>query len=431
MNGNNNGNTSFVGDLPAPYIHPPLEPVPLLPSSSNDPDIIDWTELAEVLEFGDEGSVSTGGFSNNSDNLGGAAGVGNDEGDSLTEDNSFAADKALSAGQEWWVHPVGTQMEQYINFPRDFITRTIRSEVIETILDAKGDVECPRFVSALDLLSQMFKQTVTCNDFSLLSPMLNANWKSISRPSYHYGGSLGMNERSENVYTLGKMTFNMFKPGNLRVTVQNTMNCIETVCRMDKAPSAAPWSLRRELALRGDQGSEDSPEQNPLLKSYDIVIALTIEPGQFAAGKGEVIPSPPRRLRATQIVNGYFLPDPDVPNRLSVWFTGGKLSFAPPSPSEAADPSFGTLKDWIDLFGSEHKRSWGEALSVMGAKLFLGAELPDGMEPDGSMAFTLHRPFGGHGKGYVDVLYIDNELLITKGNSGTLHAMIRTDGTSS
>jgi len=197
------------------------------------------------------------------------------------------------------------------------------------------------------------------------------------------------------------------------------MNSIEPVCQMDQAPSAAPWSLRRELAMQGD------PEWQPntTLKSYDIAAALTIEPGQFMAPPGETIPSPPRRLRATHVVRGFFLPDPDIPNRMTVWFTGGYLS--PAGAGSTYDPSYGTLEDWVELFGAEHKRTWSEALGILGAKLLLGADLPDGMKPDGTLSYTLHRPYGGHGKGYVDIMYADNELLITKGHSGTIHAMIR------
>ena len=155
---------------------------------------------------------------------------------------------------------------------------------------------------------------------------------------------------------------------------------------------------------------------------------MTIEPGQFEAKANEVVPSPPRRLRALQTVSGYFLPDPDTPNRLTVWFTGGQLSPVPPPEDEKGtkDPSFGGLDEWIAVFGAEHKKTWGESLSNLGAQLFLGAELPHGMETDGSMAYTLHRPFGGHGKGYVDVLYVDDELLITQGNSKTVHVMTST-----
>jgi hypothetical protein len=139
------------------------------------------------------------------------------------------------------------------------------------------------------------------------------------------------------------------------------------------------------------------------LNLYSISIALTIEPE--AENSNEYILSPLRRLRALQTVRGYFLPDPITPNRLTVWFTGGQLRHVPPPEDENGIPdnNYGGLDEWKALFGAEHKKTWGESLSNFGAQLFLGAELPAGMEPDGSMAYTLHRPFGGHGKGYVDV----------------------------
>ena len=399
------------------------------PMDATDPDLDldvpggDFAALAKLLELdsGEDG------------------GLFDDGGDSTLETSTadtFALEEA--------------HLQHFAMIPRDYITRTIRSEVIDSLVSADGDVRDPRFLRSLQLLEEMFKSTVTCQSFSLLSPLLNSDWKSISRPEYHHLGCLGANERGDDVYTLGKITFNMFKPTNLRVTVQSTMNSIRTVCDMGKAPTAAPWSMRREIALRVSDDSKrsaaDAPaenggrggagsklqqqQQNPFLKSYDIAISLTIEPGQFKAGVNEDIPSPPRRLRATQIVRGYFLPDPDTPNRLSVWFTGGKLSFAPTAAGalgECPDEEFGTLQDWIDLFGAEYKRTWGEALSVIGAKLFLGASLPEGMESDGcgSMSYSLNRPYGGHGKGYVDVLYLDNDLLITRGQTGIIHAMVK------
>ena len=227
-----------------------------------------------------------------------------------------------------------------------------------------------------------------------------------------------MNDRGDFVYTLGKMCFNMFKPGSVRVTLQHTMNHIEMVCRMDKLPTAAPWSLRRELALQ-DPGTGS----NTMLKSYDVVVALTIEPGAFAAGKNDVVPSPARRLKALQVASGYFLPDPETSNRLTVWFTGGYLAPAPVTAEDLAN-GYGGLDDWVEFFGAEYKRTWSEALSDMGAKLFLGAELPNEMDPTGKMEYTLHRPYGGHGKGHADVMYVDGELLITKGHSGSIHVLV-------
>lgn len=367
---------------------------------TNDLDVLDWSQLAKILEddYQDEP-------------------LGGMEGDAAasSEDTDSPLVASRVSGQSLDNESV---LRQFVDCPRLFITQTVRCELIEAVLACKGDLEDNRFTAALEVLSKIFKATVRTN--TSLSPILNGKWKSISRPSYHYGGCLGCNEQGDFVYTLGKMCFNMFNPGNLRVTVQNTMNKIEPVCRMDKAPNAAPWSLRRELAMQDPGSLQILP--NTTLKSYDIVVALTIEPGQLLADK-EVVPSPPRRLRAMHIVNGYFLPDPNTPNRLTVWFTGGKLSPAgPPRTDDAGE--YGTLDDWFALFGAEHKRTWRESFSVMGAKLLFGAELPDGMEADGSMSYMLHRPHGGHGKAYVDILYVDDALLIVKGNSGTLHVMI-------
>lgn len=369
-----------------------------------DTEAIDWAELAVALEGGDDQSVSTV-----------------DESSFVWEEENLEASlDALEAGQLPNMQSTADEagLHYHALVPRDYVQRTLRSEMIQALLNADGDVENKRFTSALDILSQMYKSTLNSNTST--SPLLNAEWKSISRPSYHYGGFIGTSEGGEAIYTLGRMCFGMFKPGNLRVTVQNTMNRIEPVCQMDQAPTAAPWSLRRELALQEDP--ESSLIGNTMLKAYDVIMSFTIEPGQLMASKSENIPSPPCRLRATQIVHGFFLPDPETPNRLTVWFTGGELRPAPPP---AGDSSYGGLQEWIEVFGAEHKRTWGESLGVLGAKLFLGAELPDGMKEDGSMSYMLHRPYGGHGKGYVDVMYMDSEVLVTKGNSGTVHVMTK------
>jgi len=344
-------------------------------------------------------------------------------------------------------------LRHFALYPRELIQRTIRSELIGSLMKANGDTSDAHFLSALELLSKVFKQDTLDADINASThSVLHGQWRSISRPPYHSGGCQGQNDQGDFVYTLGKTSFNMFQPSDLRTTIQSTMNKIAPASQQqqqqqqqgDKTTAAgsgsgccvtAPWSLRRELAM------EEGVNKNiTILKSYDITAAMTFEPPgpyQEAGADSTTFPSPPSRLRATYKVQGYFLPDPQVPNRLTVWFTGGQLApafhnCASPEQQQQDDEGkqkqqeqqYGDLNAWMELFGAEHRRSWGEALGLMGAKLFLGADLPDGMEPDGTMSYSLHRPYGGHGKGYVDVLYADQDLLITKGNSGTLHVMI-------
>lgn len=110
---------------------------------------------------------------------------------------------------------------------------------------------------------------------------------------------------------------------------------------------------------------------------------------------GERLPKKP--LHAVQVVHGYLLQDPDEKNRLTVWFTSGKLS------PNLMDSSNGDFEEWKAIFDQEHKNSWTESFQNISAKILFGAELPHSMDSDGSMSYSLSRPYGGHGKSYIEV----------------------------
>lgn len=213
---------------------------------------------------------------------------------------------------------------------------------------------------------------------------------------------------------------------------------------------------------------------------------MTIEP-PTSVGQPEPLgsPTPTKRLRAIIAVKGYVLPDPHTPNRLTVWFTGGKLCPAKlasnddedsddeeedntrkhksnskklpvKKEAEEEDEEYGGFEEWADLFSKgKWRKTLGERARAMAAKLLLGAEIPNKMEDDGKMEYALHRPgnqqlsselklfllfshrfslslslylhrpVGGHSKVYVDVLYLDEDILIMRGHHGTIYAMAR------
>lgn len=150
---------------------------------------------------------------------------------------------------------------------------------------------------------------------------------------------------------------------------------------------------------------------------------MTIEPpSSVGQPEPQGIQSPTTRMRAVMAVKGYVLPDPDVPNRLTVWFIGGKLSPAKLSSGdggetddeddnqcddmddEKIEEGYGGFEDWANLFAKgKWRKTLAERARAMAAKLLLGADVPNKMEEDGHMEYTLHRPVGGHGKVYVDV----------------------------
>jgi hypothetical protein len=151
-------------------------------------------------------------------------------------------------------------------------------------------------------------------------------------------------------------------------------------------------------------------------------------------------------------VKGYVLPDPNTPNRLTVWFTGGKLcpaklasndnddsdeedddiqsrkrkSKQTVSKKADDDDEYGGFAEWTALFSKgKWRKTLGERARAMAAKLLLGADIPNKMEDDGHMEYSLHRPVGGHSKVYVEVMYLDEDILIMRGHRGTIYAMAR------
>ena len=153
------------------------------------------------------------------------------------------------------------------------------------------------------------------------------------------------------------------------------------------------------------------------------MIALTVEDNQTRHGtKPEVDNSKQyvvrRPIRGLLTNHGYCIPDPKVPNRLSVWFSGGSLEI-----QDQADD----LEEWKRLFDENEapRRDLREYARVLAARILLGAHIPDGMAEDGTLTYSLKRPIGGHGSVFIDVLYSDNTLRIVRGHHGSIFVFIR------
>jgi len=352
---------------------------------------------------------------------------------------------------------------QMISSPRAWITKTIRSELIEALQNVSGDVKDKRFLSSLEVLARFYKASgrdARVNPWSgrresdesgygyyggdiggpTSSDLLEGSWLNMSRPNYVE--CLGNNADGDFMYTLGRMSFDMFQPGNLICSVQSTHNTIKIVGEREELPTSVPSSLKEEVSRMCDSNGA-SAAKRPLLRSYDIAVSMTIEPpSTVGQPEPQGIQSPTTRMRAVMSVKGYVLPDPNTPNRLTVWFIGGKLSPARLASGDGGDTDdedetvceethtgedgYGGFGDWTALFAKgKWRKTLAERARAMAAKLLLGADVPNKMEEDGHMEYSLHRPVGGHGKVYVDVLYLDEDILIMRGHHGTIYAMSR------
>ena len=124
---------------------------------------------------------------------------------------------------------------------------------------------------------------------------------------------------------------------------------------------------------------------------------------------------------------GYALPDPTHPDRKSIWFTGGTI--------EPAEDN--RLDEWQKIFAAKSddeatgdgddddtskKHKEAEKARKLASKILLGI-VHEPMDDQGIVGYHLLRPIGGHGSAYVDVVYIDDDLRIMRGHSGSIYVL--------
>jgi hypothetical protein len=281
-----------------------------------------------------------------------------------------------------------------------------RDGLLHALAITQGDVESDKFTSALNpLLNHFSQQELDTRPNLTGTDSVDGMWLTLSKPTYF--GCLGENDNGDPMYTLGRMTFDMFSPTNLVCSLQGNFNPVEVVSDKERKAMLAtvPKSLREEV-LSG----------KTTLRTYHVVAAFTIESNlaSFPDAPNKDVHRPIKGIMTTY---GYSLPDPNVPNRHSIWFTGGRIE-----PNN--DPS--DILEWKRLFTLHPPRhTFGENAKLLAVKLLMGATVPKSMAADGSMEYSFTRPLGGHGMAYVDVVYLDETLRIVKGHRGTFFVFSR------
>ena len=107
-----------------------------------------------------------------------------------------------------------------ISSPRDWVTRTLRSELIDALQNSHGDTKDKRFLSSLEVLSRFYKSSgrdARVNPWSvgsgdgnnyaggpIASDLLEGSWVNMSRPNYVE--CLGKNKENDFMYSLGRMS---------------------------------------------------------------------------------------------------------------------------------------------------------------------------------------------------------------------------------
>ena len=214
-------------------------------------------------------------------------------------------------------------------------------------------------------------------------------WLTISIPPFP--GRLQDDNSTAARYTLGRMSFNMFKPTKAICTINQIFNVIE---QFDTDESNGTW--------------EQSYNFEVLM---DIAVPINEDGGETSS---EIIQLP------AKLVN-YGSCKPAAPTRLAVKFTSGVLQ---PHFDMALKENELLTSTWRNVFdGAITKevasQSLTEKLTTAASnvlmKLMMGLSPPVDCD-DLTQTYNISRPIAGH----LDILYMDDDIRISRGNRGTI-----------
>lgn len=231
------------------------------------------------------------------------------------------------------------------------------------VFEEKGrDTSDPAVVEELENLEAMSPT----KDPALSGDYLCAEWTQVSK--FDYSGKDGSKG-----YTLGQLSFNMFVPNDLLFVIDHV------------------WNVQRQ-------------DNESYL--YDVNFDLTCIDDRLPG------------VKARMMNFGRTAPAKDNSKRLEVEFTGGVLQ---PAKGTSSDD----LAKWIEVFQDGLKKSKWSLQTILFKKgllrLLMGLKAPDKVIEDGTMRYEMSR--APHG--YLDILYLDDTLRITRGNRGSVIVVTR------
>lgn len=281
------------------------------------------------------------------------------------------------------------------------INTNAKSDAKETLkrlfVQHKGEVSHPEVREALDNLVQLAEKERDDYNGAEWSPahsmdVNQGRWRAITTPPFP--GKLPEEADCKRKFTLGRMTFGMFKPTKMVCVVEDIVNVVK--------PIDANEGGSEDERQKGHRGG-NVPAWT---QTYNLEVLMDIE-----ASSAKL----PAKL------TNYAVCFPKSPTRLGVRFSSGTL--APRFDLSSSDNA--TLAAaWKETFGNAVAKE-AESQSYLGKlgtwltqklmKMMMGLEMPIDMD-DFTQTYKIGRPRMGH----LDILYLDEDFRVTRGNRGTI-----------
>jgi hypothetical protein len=120
--------------------------------------------------------------------------------------------------------------------------------MIEDLRSSGGSVETPQFLKCLEILQTRYAQQNLSDQRSSHTYVteLEGNWLTLSKPTYTE--VMGKNEKGESLYSLGRISFDMFRPAGLICSVQASFNNVESIDPKNPGrPLHVPKKLMKDI----------------------------------------------------------------------------------------------------------------------------------------------------------------------------------------
>ena len=236
-----------------------------------------------------------------------------------------------------------------------------KADLKQALAIYSGDTKHPVVVAAIAKLADLNPTPRPVENQELLQ----GNWLLINAPNFP---DRLEDEEDRYVYTLGRLAFNKFEPVNLRVAIERVTQPVFATGKKNEY-------------------------------THDIVVEFKIIEQGFPKLKGII-----RNLAVCSPVNQ---------DTVQVKFTGGELM-----PFEKQDPE--QIKQWLNIFGSTQRISqilFLDRLKFWFVQTMFGMGKVSKINPEtGKQSFPIKKS----PKGLLNLLYLDEELRITKGNRETV-----------
>ena len=232
-----------------------------------------------------------------------------------------------------------------------------KARLREALHSAEDRVSDPKVLDCVEALA-IYNPT----DAPAKSDALLGDWYQINAPEFP--GDRGVDEEGNRLYTLGQGTFGVFEPKEL-------------VCAMGKA--------RNPFVRRKDSSG---------VVDYTVEIPISFKDAEGRPASGTLV-----NEAQCEVISD---------DRLGVKFTGGYLC-----------PDGEDCEVWNSTFEAafaNYKPRKRDRLMNWLLKRMMGLQKPTGMSTDGSMTYKMTKSPHGH----LDVLFLDDELRITRGNRGSV-----------